>query len=111
MKRLVAYSSVAQIGFIALGTIALSTQGLAGGVLLMLNHGLIVGALFILIGFIYQRRGTWAAGGMGGLPKAAPVLAGVFPLVPMGSLRGPGPNTFLVDFVRLPRCPSAPPRG
>ena len=59
MKRLMAYSSLAQIGFIALGTIALNTQGLAGGVLLMLNHGLIVAALFILIGFIYERRGTW----------------------------------------------------
>ena len=76
LKRLVTYSSLAQIGFIALGTIALSTQGLAGGVLLMLNHGLIVGALFILIGFIYQRRGTWQAGELRGLQKAAPVLAG-----------------------------------
>ena len=76
LKRLVAYSSLAQIGFIALGTFALSTQGLAGGVLLMLNHGLIVAALFILIGFIYQRRGTWQASELRGLQKAAPVLAG-----------------------------------
>ena len=60
MKRLVAYSSLAQIGFIALGTFALSTQGLSGAVLLMLNHGIIVAALFILIGFIYQRRGHLA---------------------------------------------------
>ena len=59
MKRLVAYSSLAQIGFIALGTFALSTQGLSGAVLLMLNHGLIVAGLFLVIGFIYERRGTW----------------------------------------------------
>ncbi len=78
LKRLVTYSSLAQIGFIALGTFALSSQGLAGGVLLMLNHGLIVGALFILIGYLYQRRGTWQTNEMRGLQKAAPILAAVF---------------------------------
>ena len=59
MKRLVAYSSLAQIGFIALGTFAFTTQGLTGGVLLMVNHGLITAALFLLIGWIYERRQTW----------------------------------------------------
>ncbi len=101
MKRLVTYSSLAQIGFIALGTIALSTQGLAGGVLLMLNHGLIVGALFILIGFIYQRRGTWQAGELRGLQKAAPVLAGVFTVVMMASIGVPGLNGFVSEFLVL----------
>jgi len=101
LKRLVTYSSLAQIGFIALGTIALSTQGLAGGVLLMLNHGLIVGALFILIGFIYQRRGTWQAGEMRGLQKAAPVLAGVFTVVMMASIGVPGLNGFVSEFLVL----------
>ena len=76
MKRLVTYSSLADIGFIALGTFSLSTQGLSGAVLLMLNHGIIVAALFILIGFIYQRRGTWQTSELRGLQKAAPVLAG-----------------------------------
>ncbi len=101
LKRLVTYSSLAQIGFIALGTIALSTQGLAGGVLLMLNHGLIVGALFILIGFIYQRRGTWQAGEMRGLQKAAPVLAAVFTVVMMASIGVPGLNGFVSEFLVL----------
>jgi NADH-quinone oxidoreductase subunit M len=101
MKRLVTYSSLAQIGFIALGTIALSTQGLAGGVLLMLNHGLIVGALFILIGFIYQRRGTWQTGEMRGLQRAAPVLAGVFTVVMLASVGVPGLNGFVSEFLVL----------
>jgi NADH-quinone oxidoreductase subunit M len=101
LKRLVTYSSLAQIGFIALGTIALSTQGLAGGVLLMLNHGLIVGALFILIGFIYQRRGTWQTGEMRGLQKAAPVMAGVFTVVMMASIGVPGLNGFVSEFLVL----------
>jgi NADH-quinone oxidoreductase subunit M len=101
MKRLVAYSSLAQIGFIALGTIAISTQGLAGGVLLMVNHGLIVAALFILIGFLYQRRGTWQTGEMRGLQKAAPVLAGVFTVAMLASIGVPGLNGFVSEFLVL----------
>ena len=101
MKRLIAYSSLAQIGFIALGTIALSSQGLAGGVLLMLNHGLIVAALFILIGFLYQRRGTWQTGEMRGLQKAAPVFAAVFTVAMMASIGLPGLNGFVSEFLVL----------
>jgi NADH-quinone oxidoreductase subunit M len=101
LKRLVTYSSLASIGFIALGTIALSQQSLAGGVLLMLNHGLIVGALFILIGFIYQRRGTWQTGELRGLQKAAPVLAGVFTVVMLASVGVPGLNGFVSEFLVL----------
>jgi NADH-quinone oxidoreductase subunit M len=101
LKRLVAYSSLAQIGFIAMGTLALSTQGLSGGVLLMLNHGLIVAALFILIGYVYERRGTWQAGELRGLQKAAPVLAGVFTLVMLASIGVPGLNGFVSEFLVL----------
>jgi NADH-quinone oxidoreductase subunit M len=101
MKRVVTYSSLAQIGFIALGTFALSSQGLAGSVVLMLNHGIIVGALFILIGFIYQRRGTWQTNEMRGLQKAAPVLAAVFTVVMMASIGVPGLNGFIGEFLVL----------
>jgi NADH-quinone oxidoreductase subunit M len=101
LKRLVAYSSLAQIGFIALGTIALSSQGLAGGVLLMVNHGLIVAALFILIGFIYQRRGTWQTGELRGLQRAAPVMAAVFTVAMLASIGLPGLNGFVSEFLVL----------
>jgi NADH-quinone oxidoreductase subunit M len=101
LKRLVTYSSLAQIGFIALGTFALSTEGLSGAVLLMVNHGLIVGALFILIGFIYRRRGTWQTSELRGLQKVAPVMAGVFTVVMMASIGVPGLNGFVSEFLVL----------
>jgi NADH-quinone oxidoreductase subunit M len=67
----------------------------------MLNHGLIVGALFILIGFIYQRRGTWQTNEMRGLQKAAPVLAAAFTVVMMASIGVPGLNGFVSEFLVL----------
>ena len=95
LKRLVAYSSLAQIGFIVLGTFALTTQGLTGGVLLMVNHGLIIAALFILIGCIYERRGTWQTGELRGLQRPRPVLAGVFTVAMLASIGVPGLNGFV----------------
>jgi NADH-quinone oxidoreductase subunit M len=101
MKRLVAYSSLAQIGFIALGTFALSTQGLSGAVLLMVNHGLIVGGLFLVIGFIYERRGTWQTTELRGLQKVAPIMAGAFTVFMMASIGVPGLNGFVSEFLVL----------
>jgi NADH-quinone oxidoreductase subunit M len=101
LKRVVTYSSLAQIGFIALGTFALSSQGLSGAVLLMLNHGLIVGAFFILVGFIYERRGTWQTTELRGLQKVAPIMAGVFTVVMMASIGVPGLNGFVSEFLVL----------
>ena len=75
LKRLVAYSSVAHLGFIVLGTFAFTTQGLSGGVLQMVNHGISTGALFLLVGMIYERRHTRQIAELGGLQKSAPVLA------------------------------------
>src|SRR5438309_5795503 len=81
LKRLVAYSSVAHLGFIVLGTFALTTQGLQGGLLQMINHGLSTGALFLLVGMIYERRHTRQIAELHGLQRAAPIFAGVLMVV------------------------------
>ena len=101
LKRLVAYSSVAHLGFIALGTFALTTQGIQGGVLQMVNHGISTGALFLLLGMIYERRHTYEIATMSGMQKAAPVLAGVFTLVMLSSIGLPGLNGFVGEFLIL----------
>jgi NADH-quinone oxidoreductase subunit M len=97
----VAYSSLAQIGFIALGTFAFTTEGLTGGVLLMVNHGLITAALFLLIGWIADRRGTWQTTGLRGLQSPAPVLAAAFTVAMMASIGLPGLNGFVSEFLIL----------
>ena len=101
LKRLVAYSSLAHIGFIVLGTFALTTQALAGGVLQMVNHGLVTAVLFILIGWIYERRKSWQTSELRGLQRPAPVLAAVFTLAMMASLGLPGLNSFVGEFMIL----------
>ena len=101
LKRLLAYSSLAQIGFIALGTFALNSQGLSGGVLQMVNHGLVIATLFILVGWIYERRKTWQIGSLKGLQGPAPVLAGVFTLAMLASIGVPGLNGFVGEFLIL----------
>jgi len=101
LKRLVAYSSLAQIGFIALGTFAFTTEGLTGGVLLMVNHGLITAALFLLIGWIADRRSTWQTSGLRGLQSPAPVLAAAFTVAMMASIGLPGLNGFVSEFLVL----------
>jgi NADH-quinone oxidoreductase subunit M len=101
LKRLLAYSSLAQIGFIVLGTFALNPQGLSGGVLQMVNHGLVIATLFILVGWIYERRQTWQIGALRGLQSPAPVLAGVFTLAMLASIGVPGLNGFVGEFLIL----------
>ncbi|MGH9045396.1 MAG: complex I subunit 4 family protein [Acidimicrobiales bacterium] len=101
LKRLVAYSSLAQIGFIVLGTFALSTEGLVGGVLLMVNHGLITAGLFLLIGWIYDRRKSWQVSDLGGLQTPAPMLAAAFTVVMLASIGLPGLNGFVSEFLVL----------
>ncbi len=101
LKRLVAYSSLAQIGFIALGTFAFTSQALSGGVLLMVNHGIIVAALFLLIGWIYERRRSWQVTELKGLQASLPVLAAVFTVVMLGSIGLPGLNGFVSEFLVL----------
>ena len=101
LKRLVAYSSVAHLGFIVLGLFALTTQGLSGGVLQMVNHGLSTGALFLLVGMVYERRHTRAISELHGLQKAAPWLAAVFTVVMLSSIGVPGLNGFVGEFLVL----------
>jgi NADH:ubiquinone oxidoreductase subunit 4 (subunit M) len=101
LKRLVAYSSIAHLGFIAMGTFALTTQGLQGSVLQMVNHGLSTGALFLLVGMIYDRRHTREIAKLRGLQKATPVLAGVFMVVMLSSIGIPGLNGFVGEFLIL----------
>ena len=101
LKRLLAYSSLAQIGFIVLGTFALNSQGLTGSVLQMVNHGLIITTLFIVVGWIYERRGTWQISALKGLQMSAPVMAGVFTVAMLASIGVPGLNGFVGEFLVL----------
>jgi NADH-quinone oxidoreductase subunit M len=101
MKRLVAYTSLAHFGFIALGTFALTTQAGTGAVLYMVNHGLSTGLLFIVAGFLVTRRGTRDIDAYGGLAKVTPTLAGVFLIAGLSALSLPGLNTFVSEFLVL----------
>ncbi|MGI9624444.1 MAG: complex I subunit 4 family protein [Acidimicrobiales bacterium] len=101
LKRLVAYSSVAHLGFIILGTFSLNTQGLQGGLAQMVNHGISTGALFLLVGWIYERRHTREISALRGLQKPAPVFAAVFTLVMLSSIGLPGLNGFVGEFLVL----------
>ena len=101
LKRLVAYSSVADVGFIVLGIFAFTSQGITGSVLEMVNHGLTTGAMFFLLGMIWDRRKTFRISELGGLQKPAPVLAGVFILVTMAAIGLPGLNGFVGEFLVL----------
>jgi NADH-quinone oxidoreductase subunit M len=101
LKRLVAYSSVAHMGFIVLGIFAINKEALQGGILQMVNHGLSTGALFFLVGMIYERRHTREIAALKGLQKVAPILAGVFTLVMLSSIGLPGLNGFVGEFLIL----------
>jgi NADH-quinone oxidoreductase subunit M len=101
LKRLVAYSSVAHLGFIVLGTFAITTQGLQGGLMQNINHGLSTGALFLLVGMISDRRHTREIAHLKGLQTAAPIFAAVFTLVMLSSIGLPGLNGFVGEFLVL----------
>lgn len=101
LKRLVAYSSVSHLGFIVLGTFALTSAGLQGAVIQNVNHGLTTGALFLLVGMIYERRHTKKIAELGGLAKAAPILAGFFLFMSFASIGLPGLNGFVGEFLVL----------
>jgi NADH-quinone oxidoreductase subunit M len=101
MKRLVAYSSVSHLGFVMLGLFAISAEGLTGGVYQMLNHGISTGALFLLVGVLYERRHTRLIADYGGLAKQVPAIATVFVIVTLSSVGLPGTNGFVGEFLIL----------
>ncbi|MBU1865260.1 MAG: NADH-quinone oxidoreductase subunit M, partial [Actinobacteria bacterium] len=101
IKRLVAYSSVSHLGFVVLGIFALTVQGLQGGVIQMVNHGLTTGALFLLVGMIYERRHTREISQFGGLGSVMPIYAGVFLFTAFASIGLPGLNGFVGEFYIL----------
>ncbi len=101
LKRLVAYSSVAHMGFIVLGIFAFTNQGMSGATIQMINHGVSTGALFLLVGWIYERRHTRAIAELSGLQKTVPVMAAVFTVVMLSSVGLPGLNGFVGEFLVL----------
>ena len=101
LKRLIAYSSVAHLGFVVLGIFVGSVEGMSGGILQMVNHGLSTGALFMLVGALYDRRHTRLIADYGGLAKTVPFLAGVFLFVSLSSFGLPGLNGFVGEFLIL----------
>jgi len=101
LKKLVAYSSVSHLGFIVLGTFALTSQSLQGGVVQMVNHGLTTGALFLLVGMIYERRHTKLIADCGGLASSMPVFAGMFLFIAFASIGLPTLNGFVGEFLIL----------
>ena len=101
IKKLVAYSSVSHLGFVMLGIFAFNSQGLDGAVLQMVNHGLSTGALFLLVGMIYDRRHTRLISDFGGLAKVMPIFAGFFLVVSLSSIGLPGLNGFIGEFLVL----------
>jgi len=101
LKKLVAYSSVSHLGFIVLGTFALTSGSLQGAVIQNVNHGLTTGALFLLVGMIYERRHTKQIAEFGGLQKVMPVYAGFFLFMIFASIGLPGLNGFVGEFLVL----------
>jgi NADH-quinone oxidoreductase subunit M len=111
VKKLVAYSSVSHLGFVMLGLFALNEQGIQGGMLQMVNHGLSTGALFLLVGMIYERRHTREIAQLGGLSKPLPIYAAFFLLVTLSSIGLPGLNGFVGEFLVLLGTFKASPRA
>jgi NADH-quinone oxidoreductase subunit M len=100
-KKLVAYSSVSHLGFVMLGIFALTVQSLQGAVLVMINHAISTGALFFLIGMMYERRHTRAIADYGGIAKVVPMFAALLTLVTFSSIGVPGTNGFVGEFLVL----------
>lgn len=101
LKKLVAYSSVSHLGFVMLGIFAFNIQGIEGGITQMINHGLSTGALFLIVGMLYERRHTRMIADFGGLTKQIPVFATFFMIITLSSIGLPGLNGFVGEFLIL----------
>lgn len=101
LKKLVAYSSVSHLGFVVLGLMGLTIESVQGGLIQMVNHGLSTGALFMLVGMIYDRRHTRMIEEFGGLARIMPIYATLFMIVALSSLGLPGLNGFVGEFLIL----------
>jgi len=101
LKKLVAYSSVSHLGFVVLGLFTLTPQGLVGGLIQMVNHGLSTGALFLMVGMIYERRHSRLIESFGGLWNSVPGFSALFLLVTLSSIGLPGLNGFVGEFLIL----------
>jgi NADH-quinone oxidoreductase subunit M len=101
VKKLVAYSSVSHLGFVMLGLFVWNTQGMAGGILQSINHGLSTGALFLAVGMLYERRHTREISEFGGLAETLPWFAALFMIVCLSSIGLPGLNGFIGEFLVL----------
>ena len=100
-KKLIAYSSVAHLGFAVLGIWALTLQSVQGALLVMINHGVSTGALFFLVGMLYERRHTRLLAAYGGLARVVPLFAAILTVVSLSSIALPGTNGFVGEFLVL----------
>jgi NADH-quinone oxidoreductase subunit M len=100
-KKLVAYSSVSHLGFVMLGIFALTVQSVQGALMVMINHGISTGALFLLIGMIYERRHTRLIDSYGGIARVVPMFAAILTIVTFSSIGVPGTNGFIGEFLVL----------
>ena len=101
LKKLVAYSSVSHLGFVVLGIFAMTEEGIQGAVIQMINHGLSTGALFLIVGMLYDRAHTRLIADFGGVAKVMPVFATIFMIVSLSSIGLPGLNGFVGEFLIL----------
>lgn len=101
LKRLIAFSSVSHLGFVMLGLFTFTMPGVQGGIIQMINHGLSTGALFLIVGMIYERRHTRMIAEFGGLSTVMPIYATIFMIVTLSSIGLPGLNGFVGEFLIL----------
>jgi NADH-quinone oxidoreductase subunit M len=101
VKKLIAYSSVAHMGFVTMGIFAATTQGVAGGIFQMISHGIVSGALFLCVGVVYDRMHTREIAFYGGLVNRMPLYAAVFMVFTLANVGLPGTSGFIGEFLSL----------